>query len=252
MTPSATPPVECLSTVGRVLSVPVEAQRLARVDHRLREGEGLVVVQAAEQGRHQERGGERIGDLPRRVSLDECANVFGRQSLAVPLRGHDRPRILHARAPIHGTGRAAVEPSLSWRSMRSSSELTVDPGNHRGRHQLGPLDPQEVDEARPFEAHAVRSEELGHRLPQVRERVPRPDVVRPSMQPRGQQRRPLARMVGRWCGRIAPVVTRDQQHAAVEGADQLRQPPVERLDRRPRIRAGRSDGRTWSRSPRGS
>ena len=195
-----------------------EPERVARVDHRLRQGQGLVVVQAAEQRRHQERRGERVRDLSRRVSLDERANVVGRQSLAVPLRGHDRPRVSHAEAPIEGTledrpsptsprGRALRPPSASPSTARI---VEVDIS--------WTLDAHEVDEARPLESSAVGPEELGHRLSQIGEGVPRPDVVGPALQTRREERRPLAGVVGRRRRRVAAVIARDQQHAAVEGA----------------------------------
>ena len=74
VTPSATPPVECLSTVGRSRPKVEEGQRFAGVDHRLRQGEGLIGVEPADQGRHQERGGQGVGhatlEVGRREALD--------------------------------------------------------------------------------------------------------------------------------------------------------------------------------------
>ena len=45
-----------------------------------------------------------------------------------------------------------------------------------------------------------------------------------------QERRPLARMVGGRGGGVAPRIAGEQQHTPVESGDQLREPPVERLD----------------------
>ena len=54
-----------------------ERHDVARVDHRPGQGERLLVVEPAEQARHEERGGERVGDLSGGVSLDERLDVSG-------------------------------------------------------------------------------------------------------------------------------------------------------------------------------
>ena len=54
----------------------------------------------------------------------------------------------------------------------------------------------------------------------------------PPSEARGEQRRPLARVVRGWSRGVASVIAGDQQDTSVQGGDQLRQPPVERLDAR--------------------
>jgi hypothetical protein len=77
-----------------------EAKGLARVHHRRREREGLLVVEPANQARHEERRRQRVGHVSRRVALDEGTDVSRRERPTVPLRSDDVARIVHGRRPI--------------------------------------------------------------------------------------------------------------------------------------------------------
>ena len=136
VTPSATPPVECLSTVGR--SRPVEeGQRLAGVDHRLRQGEGLVGVEPADQGRHEERRRQRVGHAhPRgrtveKPSTSARVRVFPSRFAATIGAGIDRR---HPRRP----------PSLTcaFTAISSSPRGFIHPDHGVGRRSSTPPNPQ--------------------------------------------------------------------------------------------------------------
>ena len=87
VTPSATPPVECLSTVGRGRSP--ERDRVARVDHRRRERKRLLVVESRGARGHEERRRERVGDLAAGVTLTKDCDSSGTRVSPSRFRGDD-------------------------------------------------------------------------------------------------------------------------------------------------------------------
>ena len=149
VTPSATPPVECLSTVGP--RPHCDPSPVSPPENRSVSPESTIAfVRARVSSSSRPRSSDAIRNAeasaseisPARVSLDERANVVGRQSLAVPLRGHDRPRISHARSTDRGDPRGPAEPNLSSRSSSPVAfGLTVDREDRGGRHQLDPSMP---------------------------------------------------------------------------------------------------------------
>ena len=218
VTPSATPPVECLSTAGR----PADRRRstvspdsiIARVSASVSSSS-----RPREQARHEERT---------LASASEPSSPVRRSS-------------------------ARIEPPRCSSDARASSSVALARHDDSRRiveaHAPNPIRSRE---APPDEALDVDPEEVGDGGAQVAERSAGPDLVRAAGQPGRQQRGPLARVVGRRRRRVAAVVAGDEQDAAAERRDQLGQPTVERLDRRRVAGRGRCGARTSSRSRPGS
>ncbi len=100
--------------VDRGTTEVAERDRVARVDHRPGQRERLVVVEPAEQARHEERRGERVGDVARGVRPNERLDLVGRQRLPVALARHDDARIVDAHAiPIRSAKLRPSRPSTS-------------------------------------------------------------------------------------------------------------------------------------------
>ena len=89
-----------------------ERDRVARGDHRARHRQRLVLVQAPQQRRHEERGGERIAELALRVTSDEGLDLPG---ASVP---PSRFAAITARGSI-ASSRAAPGPPDRARADRS-------------------------------------------------------------------------------------------------------------------------------------
>ena len=96
----------------------LERERRARVDHRARERERLRCVQAVDERRHQEGGGQVVGDLTPRVGQDEGAQLVGVERTPVALGGDKVARVVHA--PISD---AKLEPCRSHGTPRSSATV---------------------------------------------------------------------------------------------------------------------------------
>ena len=96
--------------VDRGTTEVAERHRVARIDHRPGQRERLVVVESPQQARHEERRGERVGDVARGVPPNERLDLVGCQRLPVALARHDDARIVDAHAnPIRSAKLATVE-----------------------------------------------------------------------------------------------------------------------------------------------
>ena len=210
---------------------PANATVSPGLHHRPRERERLLVVEAAEQARHQERRRERVRRRPRRCSPGRrrgCPRPQRaprrRASRRRSVRGRPRSSsvdtTLDGRPPrtVHLTSRTSVAPGpCPARPSTSTSTSARSPRPRRSRNSL----PR--GRARP---------RRGAPPPSVRgrRRTPVPEVAGLAVEARDEQGRPLARVIRGRRRRVAAVVPRDQQHAAVERPEQVRQPAVERLD----------------------
>ena len=181
VTPSATPPVECLSTLGAASpdrSTVSPESTIARV---------IARVSSASRPRrsgHQERGGERVADLAPRVALDEGPNLSGSQRPAVALGGDDRAGI--GRPSPRPSGKAAVAMAPGWGAGRgswtaagvvSSRQPSTSTGRRR-RTRVTTAPAPARREALPEETLDLDPEEIGDGGAEVPERPAGPDLGR--------------------------------------------------------------------------
>ena len=184
-----------VATVGG--SAPDRRKGVARVHHRGRERERLVVVETAKQAcmrnaaasasdtspavypSTKARTSAEGSDLPSRFAATTSRGSFtvhGRSRQTSALGRVDHRRVRHAR----------------WRTG------TFDGGSRRHRRQLDPLDAQQVDELSPSSPVASAPSRSATVCPRSENEPLVPTTTGPLEAGR-QERRPLARMVGgRW------------------------------------------------------
>ena len=126
---SPTPPVECLSVVGRP---PTDSGgndiRIARRDHRVGPPRDLAPVHAVEQDRHREGGHLLVGDLAAGVGGDHPVDLLVGEGLPVPLGADDLDRGETHSGP----------PRERERSERSRGDsLMLAPPGRRARRRPG-------------------------------------------------------------------------------------------------------------------
>src|SRR5919197_1132895 len=129
---------------------------------------------------------------------------------------------------------AGIDPPSRFVATTSRPSPRLTRTSHRSssiRYPRRLLEAEARGEARSGHAVELDAEKVGDRRPEVRERVPGSDVERPGGQTGGEDRRPLAGVIRGRCRRIASMVARQDEDSAVEARDDLREPPVERLDR---------------------
>ena len=144
VTPSLTPPVECLSTFGR--STPGSGRVSPGVDHCPGHRRRLSRREPPQERSHEERGSLIVGDLPASVSQHERPELLGNKLLPIPLRRDHGP-----------------------------ASKSTGPGTGRSRARSAPQERGEAGARQPLGAHA---EEVGDGGPQVGEARTRSQVDR--------------------------------------------------------------------------
>ena len=131
---SPTPPVECLSAVGR--DSPEKSIRSPRGDHRGGPAGDLAPVHAVEQDRHRQRRHLLVGDDAARVGVDHPVDLGVGQLAAVALGADDVDGVVRL-APVR-RGHAVAPPGRSGPNASGSTSAIVRSPLHGLEDQLGP------------------------------------------------------------------------------------------------------------------